>query len=150
MVVGGRQTSGRFDPSPVFVLVGEIYDPGTDSWAVTPPMTYGRQYHSSVVLLPDGRVFCFGRRGFVAWRRSRRQSTDCRSLLARVFDFGQSSHYFQRAHICFIRRDGNGRHTGRWKHCKCLFDCTGSCDPSYRYSPALHQDWLQFNCREPN
>ena len=60
MVVGGRQTSGRFDTSPVFVLVGEIYDPATDSWAVTPPMTDGRQYHSSVVLLPDARVFASG------------------------------------------------------------------------------------------
>ena len=60
MVVGGRQTSGRFDPAPVFVFVGEIYDPATDSWAVTPPMSYGRQYHSSVVLLPDARVFASG------------------------------------------------------------------------------------------
>jgi len=60
MVVGGRQTSGRFDASPVFVLVGEIYDPATDKWAVTPPMSDGRQYHSSVVLLPDARVFASG------------------------------------------------------------------------------------------
>jgi plastocyanin len=60
MVVGGRQTSGRFDTSPIFVYEGEIYDPATDSWAVTPPMVYGRQYHSSVVLLPDARVFASG------------------------------------------------------------------------------------------
>ena len=60
MVVGGRQTSNRFDAAPIFVFVGEIYDPATDSWATTPPMSYGRQYHSSVVLLPDARVFASG------------------------------------------------------------------------------------------
>lgn len=60
MVVGGRQTSGRFDSSPIFVYEGEIYNPATDSWSITPPMSYGRQYHSSVVLLPDARIFASG------------------------------------------------------------------------------------------
>ncbi|MDH5763192.1 MAG: DUF1929 domain-containing protein [Nitrospinota bacterium] len=60
MIVGGRQTSGRFDTSPVFVYECEIYDPATDSWAVTPPMTYPRQYHSVALLLPDGRVLTSG------------------------------------------------------------------------------------------
>lgn len=60
MVIGGRQTSGRFDPAPVFVYECEIYDPETDSWAVTPAMTYPRQYHSVALLLPDARVFTSG------------------------------------------------------------------------------------------
>ena len=60
MVIGGRQTSGRFDASPVFVLECEIYDPHTDSWAVTPAMAFPRQYHSSAILLADGRVFTSG------------------------------------------------------------------------------------------
>ena len=60
MVVGGRQTSGRFDVTPIFVYECEIYDPETDSWAVTPAMTFPRQYHSVALLLPDARVFTSG------------------------------------------------------------------------------------------
>ncbi len=67
MVVGGRNTEGRFDPSfdrndssPIFILRCEIYDPVSDTWAVTPPMQYPRQYHSVALLLPDGRVFTSG------------------------------------------------------------------------------------------
>ncbi len=60
MVVGGRQTSGRFDPSPIFVMTCEIYDPQNDSWSVTPAMNYPRQYHSIALLLSDGRVFTSG------------------------------------------------------------------------------------------
>ena len=60
LVVGGRQTTGRFDPTPKFVLPCEIYDPATDRWQVTPPMSYPRQYHSTALLLPDGRVFASG------------------------------------------------------------------------------------------
>ena len=60
MVVGGRQTSGRFDTTPIFVLECEIYDPDNDSWAVTPAMAFPRQYHSTSLLLPDGRVFTSG------------------------------------------------------------------------------------------
>ena len=60
MIVGGRQTSGRFDTTPVFVYECEIYDPATDTWALTPPMVYPRQYHSVALLLPDGRVLTSG------------------------------------------------------------------------------------------
>ena len=60
MVVGGRKTFDRFDTDPDFALKCEIYDPDQDTWAVTPPMQYPRQYHSVAVLLPDGRVFTSG------------------------------------------------------------------------------------------
>lgn len=60
MAVGGRQTPSRFDPSPIYVMNCEIYDPATDTWAETPPMAYPRQYHSAAVLLADGRVFASG------------------------------------------------------------------------------------------
>ncbi len=60
MIVGGRQTAGRFDTSPIFVYECEIYDPATDTWAITPPMSYPRQYHSVAMLLTDGRVLTSG------------------------------------------------------------------------------------------
>jgi plastocyanin len=59
LAVGGpRGGKWAADPDPVFEA--EIYDPAGDSWTVTPPMTHPRQYHSVVVLLPDGRVLVAG------------------------------------------------------------------------------------------
>ena len=60
MVVGGRKTHDRFDDAPDFPLECEIYDPESNTWAVTPPMRFPRQYHSVAILLPDGRVFTSG------------------------------------------------------------------------------------------
>ena len=59
LVVGG-QRNGKWaaDPNPVFEA--EIYNPATDSWITTPPMNSPRQYHSVVMLLPDGRVLVTG------------------------------------------------------------------------------------------
>jgi hypothetical protein len=58
-IVGG-QRAGKWDTDPDPVLEGEIFDPATDTFVVTPPMQYPRQYHSVAVLLPDGRVLCAG------------------------------------------------------------------------------------------
>lgn len=59
-IVGG-QRAGKWnatDPEPV--LEAEILDPTTNTFAVTPPMQFPRQYHSVAILLPDGRVLCAG------------------------------------------------------------------------------------------
>ncbi|HEV2951952.1 MAG TPA: galactose oxidase-like domain-containing protein, partial [Actinomycetota bacterium] len=58
-VVGG-QRNGKWNADPQPVLEAEIYDPRDDSWAVTAPMGFPRQYHSVAVLLPDGRVLTAG------------------------------------------------------------------------------------------
>lgn len=42
------------------VLVAEQYDPRVDLWTPLAPMTVGRTYHSTAVLLPDGRVLAGG------------------------------------------------------------------------------------------
>jgi hypothetical protein len=57
-VVGG----GRFynaDP----VMEPELFDPDTETWAQEPPMTVPRLYHSTALLLPDGRVWVAGTDG---------------------------------------------------------------------------------------
>ena len=41
-------------------LVPEIFDPQTQTWTELPPHVYGRMYHSTLVLLPDGRVLSAG------------------------------------------------------------------------------------------
>jgi hypothetical protein len=59
LAVGG-QVGGAWNPHNHPVLVPEIYDPDADTWTVLAPMQVGRQYHSTAVLLPDGRVFVTG------------------------------------------------------------------------------------------
>jgi galactose oxidase len=56
MVVGGG-TGGQYG-SPV--LIPELYDPDIGSWSTLPPHVYGRMYHSTALLLPDGRVLVGG------------------------------------------------------------------------------------------
>lgn len=58
-VVGG-QRNGKWNADPQPVLEAEIYDPSDDSWTVTAPMAFPRQYHSVAVLLPDGRILTAG------------------------------------------------------------------------------------------
>ncbi|MGH9464027.1 MAG: galactose oxidase-like domain-containing protein, partial [Thermoanaerobaculia bacterium] len=42
------------------VLNAERYDPATETWTLLPAQQCGRMYHSTVVLLPDGRVLSAG------------------------------------------------------------------------------------------
>jgi hypothetical protein len=56
LILGGG-TNGLFG-NPV--LNPEIYDPDTEEWTVLPAHVYGRSYHSTTLLLPDGRVLAAG------------------------------------------------------------------------------------------
>ena len=56
LVVGGGQ-SGSYG-SPIFTA--EIYDPATGVWTEMAAQTAPRIYHSTAVLLPDGRVLSAG------------------------------------------------------------------------------------------
>lgn len=42
------------------VLTAAVYQPGTNSWLSIDPDPVGRNYHSSAILLPDGRVVVLG------------------------------------------------------------------------------------------
>jgi hypothetical protein len=42
------------------VLVAESFDPASGEWTQLAPMTVGRTYHSTSILLPDGRVMVGG------------------------------------------------------------------------------------------
>lgn len=56
LVVGGGHSGLYGNP----VLNAEVYDPATDRWTLLPPQVYGRMYHATAVLLPDGRVLSAG------------------------------------------------------------------------------------------
>ena len=57
IVVGGR-THGGGDVNSV--LTPEIYDPVTNTWTEVADMSVPRNYHSTALLMPDGRVWSGG------------------------------------------------------------------------------------------
>ena len=42
------------------VLPAEIWNPDTETWTTVAPLQNGRLYHSTALLLPDGRVLMAG------------------------------------------------------------------------------------------
>jgi len=56
LAVGGGLDGLYGDP----VFVPELYDPEAETWTLLPPHALGRMYHSTSVLLPDGRVLVAG------------------------------------------------------------------------------------------
>lgn len=59
LAVGGTSGPGFNDQSAA-VLPAELWDPKTESWTTLASMSVPRVYHSSTVLLPDGRVLIAG------------------------------------------------------------------------------------------
>ena len=59
LVVGG-QTGGVWNHNMKPVLIPEIFDPATLKWTEMAPMKIQRHYHSTAILLPDGRVLATG------------------------------------------------------------------------------------------
>lgn len=59
LVTGGTSGDG-FNNQTTPVLAGELWDPSTKTWSHAAPMTVPRTYHSTSVLLPDGRVLVAG------------------------------------------------------------------------------------------
>lgn len=60
MAVGGTRAA---DDVTQAVLPGEIWDPTTEQWTTVAAMDEARMYHSTAVLLPDGRVLTGGGEG---------------------------------------------------------------------------------------
>jgi hypothetical protein len=62
LVVGGSST-GRSDVGVDPVLRTELYDPSADTWTELAPINCPHLYHSTALLLPDGRVLRGGKDG---------------------------------------------------------------------------------------
>jgi galactose oxidase-like protein/Big-like domain-containing protein len=56
---GGETASDGVDLTKA-VLPAEIWDPTTEKWTQVASLTNGREYHSTALLLPDGRVLMAG------------------------------------------------------------------------------------------
>jgi hypothetical protein len=59
LVTGGSSGAG-FDNASSPVLSTELWDPATNVWTQMAPITQYRGYHSTALLLPDGRVLSSG------------------------------------------------------------------------------------------
>ncbi len=59
LVTGGSSGAG-FDNSASPVLPAELWNPSTGAWTVLAALSVYRGYHSTAVLLPDGRVYSGG------------------------------------------------------------------------------------------
>jgi hypothetical protein len=57
MAIGG---AGSGDDAAAAVLAGEIWNPATKTWKTVAALEEGRMYHSTALLLPDGRVYAAG------------------------------------------------------------------------------------------
>jgi hypothetical protein len=59
VVIGGQSIPQPFTDSAA-ILVPEIWNPATQTFSLLNPMQTPRTYHSTAILLPDGRVFVGG------------------------------------------------------------------------------------------
>ncbi|PSB31260.1 galactose oxidase-like domain-containing protein [Chlorogloea sp. CCALA 695] len=60
VLVTGGTSSGSFNNTTGAVLAAEMWDPQTTQWTTVASMKKRRTYHSTAVLLPDGRVVLAG------------------------------------------------------------------------------------------
>ncbi len=61
LVTGGTNSSGfNVAPTDSRVLTAERWDPGTEQWTPLAAMSHQRVYHSTAILLPDGRILSAG------------------------------------------------------------------------------------------
>jgi hypothetical protein len=59
LVTGGTSSPGFNDPSDS-VFAAEVFDPQSETWTILPSCRERRLYHSTALLLPDGRVLSAG------------------------------------------------------------------------------------------
>ncbi len=59
MAVGGNTTGAKFQDNGS-VMEAEVWDPDTGQWSLTAAMTVPRDYHSTALLMVDGRVITAG------------------------------------------------------------------------------------------
>jgi hypothetical protein len=57
MAIGGTRQA---DSDSLAILEGEIWNPTSEQWTTVAPMSEARMYHSSALLLPDGRIVTAG------------------------------------------------------------------------------------------
>ena len=60
LAVGGSATADQEAPPATATLSTESWDPATGQWTLLAPMNDPRMYHSTALLLPDGRVLAAG------------------------------------------------------------------------------------------
>ena len=60
LAVGGQPQAGLASDITIGVLPTEIWDPATETWSNAAPIARPRGYHSTALLMPDGRIMVSG------------------------------------------------------------------------------------------
>jgi len=60
LATGGINSNNEFIDTPRSIYASEVWDPATGQWTVWESMQVSRQYHSTALLLPDGRLMVGG------------------------------------------------------------------------------------------
>jgi hypothetical protein len=84
--LGKRPDVGNYGAVPKDKRV-ELYDPGTDSWRLGPKEQEYRTYHSTAVLLPDGRVWSAGDDGNPLGPNGERSTSDTAEIYSPPYLF---------------------------------------------------------------
>ena len=142
LTVGGGigSDNGSLYEGPVYTA--ELYDPATGTWTETDPQADARTYHSTALLLPDGRVISIG---------DDRQATR-RTCRQRTLEFYSPPYLFKGARPTItsapagrrLRHDGPGRDPRRGRHRQGRAQEAGRHHARGQHGPALAGD-----AREP-
>ena len=60
LAIGGSKTNDKIDDNGEGPDSSEMYDPESGKWTIMDQQVYWRLYHSTALLLPDGRVAALG------------------------------------------------------------------------------------------
>lgn len=102
VLVHGGHNSYKWTPGLTSSNQAEIYDPVLDTWTLVDTMHASRQYHSTSILLPDGKVFTAG-----GVDPSQSEPVVGGTLNQKTFELYEPAYFFNgtRPTITAIRRD---------------------------------------------
>ena len=118
------------------VLPAEIWNPDSETWTTVASLTNAREYHSTALLLQDGRVLMAG--GGADPSANATESEERRGLLAAVSLQGSTADDDERSRNHQLRSDVLDPHTRRGEHRLRLAHPDAVRDARIRPEPAIH------------
>ena len=144
LVTGG--SSSPANDAAGAVLAAEMWDPATGAWTTMASMRVPRVYHSTAILLPDGRVLSAGG-GHPAADARRHEQPQRRDLLPALPVQGSAAHDRLRAHRHQLWTDVLGTDAGCVGHRQGAIDPAVLGDAQHQHEPAYRDAELHSGRR---